>query len=216
MDRISSGRTRSKTYLGQLLHIRLNDVKAYFGNTQERIRATMTWSNGNQVGVTYNDAGMLLSFSSGGNDYTQQVIKTYTACNYGGQGRPWMLCSCGGRTNKLYLQGLRFVCRKCTGLPYGSQSLAPEARQVHTIRRLQKKLDKTGVYEIGDFPYRPKGMHSGTYDKITDDLEQAIQTREAVMDTRLFKVLRRFGGAEGLLAGIEPAKKEKESKLWRG
>lgn len=216
MGGFNSGRSRSKTYLGQLLYIRLNDVKEHFGNTQARhITGTMSWSNGNQMGITYNEAGFCVSFSSGGQSYSQQINKTHTACNYGGQGRPWMLCSCGSRTNKLYLHKLRFVCRKCTGLAYGTQSLAPEDRQVYTIRRLQKKLDKEGGYEIWDFPEKPKGMHASTYERITDELAQVMEQREAVMDVRLSSVLKRFGGMEGLMGGAEPPKKLKESRLWR-
>lgn len=176
---------------------------------------TMTWSNGNQVGVKYNPEGMCLSFASNGQSYSQQVNIAYTPCNYGGQGRPWLLCGCGRRTNRLFLAGgMRFVCRKCTGKKYQSQSLAPEDRQVHTIRKLQKKLDKAGEYEIWDFPEKPKGMHSSTYERVTDDLAQVMARREAVMDVRMASVLRRFGGMEGLLSKAEPPKKSRKPGFW--
>lgn len=217
MGGLNSGRSRSKTYLGQLMHIKLNDVKEYFGKVQVGAMAsgTMTWSNGNQIGVRYNPEGMCLSFSSNGQSYSQQVNVAYTPCNYGGQGRPWLLCGCGGRTNKLYLAGgMRFVCRKCSGKKYQSQSLSPLDRGTWTIRKHQKKLDPKGAHEIWDFPAKPKGMHSSTYERVRDDLTQAMLQREEVADVHLASVLRRFGGMEGLLDPVEPPKKSRKPGFW--
>lgn len=203
--------------MGQLSHFKLNDVKEYFGKVRvgDRASATMTWSNGNQVGLVYNPEGMCLSFASNGQSYSQQVNVAYTPCNYGGQGRPWLLCGCGRRTNKLFLAGgMRFVCRICTGKKYQSQSLAPEDRQAKKIQRLQKKLDEKGEHEIWDFPSRPKGMHTSTYRRIRGELAQVMEQREGVLDVRLASVLRRFGDLEGLLGKEEPPKKSRKPGFW--
>ena len=168
MGGYNSGRPKRRAYLGQLLHFGIKDVSKYFGNTQiQSAVGTMTWGNGNQVGVKYNAEGMLLSFSSSGTTCSQQINVAYTSCHFGGKGRPWMLCGCGKRTGKLYLAGgTRFVCRKCTGRAYQSQSLSPLDRGTWEIRKHQRRLDPAGRYEIWDFPTKPKGMHSSTYDKV--------------------------------------------------
>ena len=217
MGGFNSGRPRgSKAKLGQLLHIKLKDVKEYFGKVQQGVMAsgTMTWSNGNQVGVTYNPEGMRLSFAAEGRSYDQQINAAYTPCTYGGKGRLWMMCTCGGRTNKLYFYRMQFVCRKCTGLAYRSQALSPTDRGTNAVRRIQSKLDPKGEYEILDVPDRPKGMHLSTYDKVTDKLVEVMEKREAAFDVHLVKVMQRFTGIKDLLEGREQPKKARKPGFW--
>lgn len=217
MGGYNSGRPRRRGYIGQLLCIGIKDVSKYFGNTQiHNAVGKMTWGNGSSIGVQYNPEGMRLNFSSNGVDHEQQINVAYTPCHYGGKGRPWMLCCCGKRTGKLYLHGMRFVCRDCTGRAYQSQSLSPLDRGTWTIRKHQKRLgDKTG-YEIWDFPAKPKGMHSSTYDKVTDKLAEAMKKRDGIADMHCAKVLQRFGvpGFEELIKGPEPEKKRKGKSFW--
>ncbi len=218
MGGYNSGRPRRRAYLGQQLSFGIKDVCKYFGNTEiHNATGTMTWGNGSQIGVRYSPEGMRLSFASNGTTCSQQINVAYTSCHFGGKGRPWMLCGCGKRTGKLFLAGgTRFVCRKCTGMAYQSQSLSPLDRGTWEIRKHQKRLDPAGRYEIWDFPTKPKGMHHSTYDKVTDKLIEAMATREGLADMRCAKVLRRLGvpGLEALIKDPEPEKKAKGKGFW--
>ena len=217
MGGFNSGRPRSsKPKLGQLLCIKLKDVKEYFGNVQlgSIATGTMTGRNGNQARVTYNQEGLKISFAANGQSYDQQVNATYTPCNYGGKGRLWMQCVCGGRTNKLYFYRMQFVCRKCTGLAYSSQSLSPTDRGTNAVRRIQNKLDPAGGYEILEVPNKPKGMHSSTYERVTEKLVDVMDKREAAFDVRLAGVLKRFTGIKDLLEGSEEPKKARKPGFW--
>jgi len=217
MGGLNSGRSRSsKPKLGQLLCIKLKDISQYFGNVplHTEARGTMTWSNGNQANVTYNQEGLRISFAANGQTYAQQINATYTPCTYGGKGRLWMQCACGGRTNKLYFHRLRFVCRKCTGLAYSSQSLSAPDRGTNAVWRVQKKLDPAGGYEIDEIPDRPKGMHQSTYERITGKLEEAMEKREAAWDERLMRVIQTLTGIEDLIGGTQPAPKSRKPGFW--
>ncbi len=47
---------------------------------------------------------------------------TWTACNYGGAGRPWFVCpGCERRAAILYGTAPPLLCRSCLGLVYASQ-----------------------------------------------------------------------------------------------
>ena len=222
MGGYNSGRPKRRAYLGQLLHISIKDVSKYFGNTDKGYAlGTMTWGNGSSVGVRYNPEGMLLNFSSNGAPCSQQINVAYTSCHFGGKGRPWMLCGCGKRTGKLFLAGgTRFVCRKCTGRAYQSQSLSTLDRGTWAIRKHQKRLDPAGGYEIWDFPAKPKGMHHSTYDRVTDKLAEAMENREGVANMHCAKVLQRLGipGFDALINEPEPLtngqQKAKGKSFW--
>jgi hypothetical protein len=101
----------------------------------------------------------------------QFVPITWTDCHFGGR-RPWFICSvgsdgrhCGRRVAVLY--GLReyFACRRCHGLAYASQLESLRYRGFGKAQKIRIRLGGNG--DIFDaFPYKPKGMHWRTYDRL--------------------------------------------------
>lgn len=63
-----------------------------------------------------------------------------TSCNYGGD-RLWFLCPHRGRlVTVLYGAGVRFLCRRCYGLPYGSQDETYMDRMMRKARTIRLRL----------------------------------------------------------------------------
>lgn len=109
---------------------------------------------------------------SGGDWHPVQiaVATETTPCNFGGQ-RHWFTCHCNQRCAVLYLSRNRIACRDCLGLAYASQSDDAIGRAWRRVHRLQRRLgvpdDQLGWHA---FRTRPKGMHTRTYDRITDQI----------------------------------------------
>lgn len=209
MGGYNSGRPRKRTgYLSHCLFLDLKNIKTHLGITGAK--ATCTWTNGSNMGVSFLPNSVLLSYQAKGQDYSQEVPIATTPCNYG-KSRPWFVCACSRRTTKLYLVGrMEFVCRKCTGLAYRSKSLAPEDRLLATIRTLQAKIDPKGSHDQYDIPERPTGMHQTTYDHITGKLEKAIEKRGEILDAHLAGVLNRVKGLREMLEGTPWEKPKKD------
>jgi len=94
------------------------------------------------------------------------VALTSIPCRYGGR-RYYFLCpnqGCGRRCELLYSVGKYFVCRKCTGYIFATQTGG-------TLNRLIEKKHKLGrrifEYYDGDGWMKKKGMHWRTFDKLS-------------------------------------------------
>jgi hypothetical protein len=114
---------------------------------------------------------LVLSFRSRGSSgnrwrsVEQSVPITWTECHLGGW-RPWFRCSCGRRVAKLY-DGVAdfFACRRCCGLAYASQQLAPRDRLISQARKIRMQLGG-GPSLFDPFPDKPRGMHWSTYERL--------------------------------------------------
>ena len=104
----------------------------------------------------------------------EPVNLTYTNCNYGGE-RAWFVCpSCGSRVAKLYSHRPYFLCRKCHGTPYQSQSENTSDRMMRKARKIRTRLGADQSLSMPIF-LKPKGMHQKTFDRLRKKAEKAEQ-----------------------------------------
>jgi hypothetical protein len=115
-------------------------------------------------------------------DYTVPVV--WTQCHFGGK-RPYFTCpgvvngeSCMRRVAKLYKPpaGHYFLCRHCHNLTYRSCNESGDVHftAVRQTKRAAKKLglaDPENVYSMD----RPKGMHKRTFQRLRQDVIDAIE-----------------------------------------
>lgn len=96
---------------------------------------------------------------------------THTQCNYGNT-RPWFLCpDCDARTAKLYHLESGFICRKCSGLPYQSQSESHFDRSIRKARKIRVKLG-VDTNLLVPVLMAPKSMYWKTFDRLHKELER--------------------------------------------
>jgi hypothetical protein len=102
-------------------------------------------------------------------DIEQEVYFDQTSCHYGGY-RKWFLCTrCRKRVAVIYGSGKYFLCRHCYNLTYDSCNTSPLQRVFDKADKLKEKLGgKPGF--ANPVPYRPKGMHRKTYNRITTNI----------------------------------------------
>lgn len=90
------------------------------------------------------------------------MIKTTNRTrNFGGYVTFFQCPRCNRMVRKLY-GWTSLLCRRCLGLAYESQSLAPERRYYHMKWKIEKKLKEMGGSEYE----RPKYMKKKTYEKL--------------------------------------------------
>jgi hypothetical protein len=97
------------------------------------------------------------------------VSLEWTRCNYGGF-RSWFLCpvpGCGRRVAILYCDGSsgNFACRHCHQISYRSQQETPRDRALHRAQAIRMRLGGSANL-MEPFPWKPKGMHSRTYERL--------------------------------------------------
>ena len=88
-----------------------------------------------------------------------------THCHYGGH-RYWFLCPrCYRRVAVLYGAGKYFYCRHCYKLTYTSQQERFGDRAMRKARKIRRRLNPDNtVFDL--FPFKPKGMHWRTYERL--------------------------------------------------
>jgi len=131
----------------------------------------------NSIAITVRDKYLEVMYQQKGGQRDGALCETridltFSLCNYGGR-RPWFLCPyCDGRVTKLYHLEPGFICRKCSKLPYQSQS---ETR----FDRARYKAGKIrGILGVEDDIFSPvltppKGMCWKTFDRLYKQLKQA-------------------------------------------
>jgi hypothetical protein len=93
-----------------------------------------------------------------------------TPCHFGGT-RAWFRCpACGRRAAILYGGGV-FTCRRCRNLAYESQREVPHYRAPSKAQAIHQKLGGTGI--VGDFVFKPKGMHWRTFHREMERFREA-------------------------------------------
>lgn len=136
------------------------------------------------IGVRIEQHQLALMFSANGTYAGHTVELDRTPCNFGGF-RPWFRCPhCARRAGVLFLRGKTFMCRRCGGVKYSSQS---DDRIGRTWRR-QYRLEA----RLGENWARPKGMHHKTRTRLLDRIWQCEEVRDEAIEMFM---LRAFRGA---------------------
>lgn len=151
---------------------------------------TWHWTNtetGKQVasiGARVEGPAVRLDYAVNNQPVGELVRVTSTPCGFGGS-RPWFACPrCERRVAVLFMRGGRFVCRRCAGVAYTSQSEDAIGRGWRVQHRIERRL--------GSDWSRPKGMHRSTHRKLTDQLIDCEVRRE----NAIASFLARFPGLE--------------------
>ena len=106
------------------------------------------------IGINVFEGIVRLGYALNGKASGHDVHLARTACGFGGS-RPWLLCPrCCSRVTVLIMRGGMFVCRKCSGVAYTSQSEDAIGRAWRQQAKLERQLDRNWA--------RPKGMHHAT------------------------------------------------------
>ena len=117
-------------------------------------------------------------------DVEQTVLFDRTLCNYGGY-RTWFLCPrCYRRVAVLYGAGKYFYCRHCYNLTYASQQQRFGDRMMRKARNIRRQMDPDNtVFDL--FPFKPKGMHWRTYNRLRQEAMRAETIGFGVMERTL-------------------------------
>lgn len=118
-------------------------------------------------------------------DATYPVSLEWTPCNFGGQ-RAWFRCpamGCGRRVALLYGGGI-FACRKCHQLAYPSQRESYDDRAARRADTIRDRLGwQPGI--LNGAGRKPKGMHWGTFERLTAQHDTFVQRSLAGFAARL-------------------------------
>jgi hypothetical protein len=119
------------------------------------------------------------------------VSLVYTHCTYGGK-RVWFECpGCDKRAAKLYSTDHLFRCRGCARMPYRSQCETELSRANRKARRLRENLGGTANPDLPHGP-RPKGMHEQTFERLTEDIYEAMGHAEDLFSESCRKFMARY------------------------
>ena len=174
-----------------------------------RVAGTLTWSNSRTgektaaIGyeaclISQSAASARLTYRTNDKPMDYRVRIEATPCNFGGS-RWWWICPLSGRrASKLYLPNgaTVFAARESYRLAYRSQREGPMDRTHAWQARIHRKLG--GDYRLyGDLPpRRRKGMHHTTYERLTAELETAMEAHERVFQIGSTAILARLRKAD--------------------
>ncbi len=155
------------------------------------------WSYGgekkSQISVYVRSDAILLSYRvrNGAEDWRsvdEAVAFTCTPCHLGGE-RVWFCCPhCHRRAAKLYLGGIRFLCRLCRRLPYSSQQETFIDRANRQAFKLRRKLGDDGG--IGDIIWnKPKGMHQRTFERYLARIDERDEIASRALHVLAMRVM---------------------------
>ena len=174
------------------------------GNLAPGRWSSIGWSRGGEpagsIGIRAEEGLLVLDYKWHGRDndwetVTESVLLSWTPCNYGGQ-RPWFICPgvingfpCRRRVARLYAAGKYFLCRHCYNLVYESQREALRFRLLYKAQGIRRRLG--GSADMGEpFPWKPKGMHWKTYERLRRKAEHAELRSDGMLGEWM---LARFG-----------------------
>lgn len=121
-----------------------------------------------------------LSGSIKGRDhFNYQIRVLWSECHFGGL-RPWFECpdsSCRRRVAILYLDR-EFVCRRCSGLVYSSQSENSRERALRKALSIRFRLGWPDIpfYGHGE---KPKSMHWEKFQRLTSKHDELLSVWRA-------------------------------------
>lgn len=194
MGNLSSGnRNVIRSYTDEALNFSVSFMKkqGWFNGTSGT--GSMNWSKGGEkiasIGYSVLADRVMLDYRVNGKPVKETVWLNKTPCNYGGS-RIWFQCPhCGKRSGVLYLAGELFVCRKCSGLHYASQSENEYDRAARAARKVRKRLDGDEYLEL-PIVRKPKWMHWKTFDR----LRQKDEALTDKVNEELFRLMQSFVG----------------------
>lgn len=147
------------------------------------------------IGMAVAHATLILNYrvrTWGGDweDVRQELCIVRVPCRLGGT-RPFLLCpggangcACGRRVAKLHTAGRYFLCRRCHGLAYASQSEDRHDRALRRANGIRARLGgETGI--AAPFPGRPRGMWRRTYLRLSARAAEAEMEALAGFEARL-------------------------------
>ena|SRR5579862_34023 len=206
MGGYGSGRPRAHLYLGQLLRLDVLRLRPHVLRENPAL-LSLRWETGASIGLSVTRSSVTLNYAVTVDDKRDLVSfvvpVTQLPCRYGNT-RPLFLCPrCYGRSRFLYLYRRRFVCRRCTGLKYWTQTVSPMTRLDHAIRKLQRRLaepdDDVDYWDLDYFP-RAKWMRRRTHAR----LEQRGLLLAEKRDHAWFCSVAPFFARHGWPEGFEP------------
>jgi len=83
-------------------------------------------------------------------------------------------------------------CRRCLGLAYHSQRLAPFDRLTQRAENLARRLGESDpgvIFSTGLLPAKTKGMHWRTFERKRAQLEATLARRDAVWMVRAARIV---------------------------
>ncbi len=132
-----------------------------------------------QVQAESDQVILIYRHRSSGGEWKEErypVHLDWSPCNFGGQ-RAWFLCpasGCGRRVAILYGGGI-FACRHCYQLAYPSQRETTDDRAARRADRIRERLGwKQGILNPRGWE-KPKGMHWGTFERLTTKHDVLVQ-----------------------------------------
>lgn len=103
-------------------------------------------------------------------EVAQSIRIDWRTCRFGGR-RPYFFCPgvlhgvpCMRSVPKLYGASKWFLCRRCYGLGYASQSEDAFDRALREANRLRQRLER-GAWGLYTISTQPRGMWRSTYDR---------------------------------------------------
>jgi hypothetical protein len=136
---------------------------------------TSSWSIGGRVyssiGAVAKVDRLTLQYNHSGKPVEQDIMFTWTRCNFGGK-RIWFLCPyCNRRCAVVYSCGKYFACRICGKIAYRTQSETSRERLFSKADKLRKKIGaKAGA--ANPLPiFKPKNMHYTTWMRLRWQIE---------------------------------------------
>jgi hypothetical protein len=110
---------------------------------------------------------------------TESVSLVQVPSNLGRGSRPYFVCpgevgGCGRRANKLYLARRYFLCRRCCGLLYASQSEpSPWQRTMRRANTLRQRLDRVAAGMGTPLPGKSRPVWAPVYMRLLEEVSQA-------------------------------------------
>ena len=122
---------------------------------------------------------LVVAYIRAGRVIAQKIEIHEQPCNFGGS-RFYMACQCGHRSMDLYLTGTGFVCRRCSGSIYKSQTFsAPHLKALARITAIHVKMGIPPGSALDNLlPDKPKRMRFATYFQIGQSLLTAAHDLE--------------------------------------
>lgn len=192
MGGYGSGRPRLRAHLGQVPSLNVARVAGMAEGQSAHI-----WGSGLQLmRLDCTPHGFDLVNLAESATHARWIRVHRSPCHFGGSRLYFRCDQCFRLARILYFYRGGIVCRRCTHLRYRSQSQSYEARLIHTIRRLQKRLapkfDPNDL-ETDWIPGRPSGMRRRMYWRLRARLDRAIQAYDAQYEQRIVQALVTLG-----------------------
>ena len=151
------------------------------------ISGTLSWGirgeNYNVIGFRVETDRLVLNYfnrqSDGYEKIKDEILFTWTPCNFGGY-REWFLCpGCNRRVAVVY-GGKYYRCRHCHNLTYSCQQ---ESKPDRLLRKAQNIRERLGVSRNITIPilFKPKNMHQKTFDRLRKKADDAVNLYCAII-----------------------------------